>query len=138
MFDFFTVFYLFYKHLRRLECRNVMLVYYDRGIFGNVTRNLLCSSLIDETSKSSDIDVISICHRIFYYFEKRLNCLSYIVFLDSGLLGNFSNYFCFSHCDKNLEIRNTLNNLLTKYFWDCKCTRTNAIKKDIQKKYLGL
>jgi hypothetical protein len=25
--------------------------------------------------------------------------LSYIVFLDSGLLGNFSNYFCFSHCD---------------------------------------
>jgi hypothetical protein len=25
--------------------------------------------------------------------------LSYIVFLNSCLLGNFSNYFCFGHCD---------------------------------------
>jgi hypothetical protein len=25
--------------------------------------------------------------------------LSYIVFLNSCFLGNFSNYFCFGHCD---------------------------------------
>jgi hypothetical protein len=39
-----------------------------------------------------------------YYLEERLNGLCHIILLDSGFVRNLGDYFCFCHCDFNLEI----------------------------------
>lgn len=81
-----------------------MLIDHNCCVFGNVTGDFLSSFLVDEATKTSDVDVFSFCHRVFYNLEECLNCLCYIILLDSCFVRNLSDYFCFCHFEIILEI----------------------------------
>jgi len=60
-----------------------MLVNDDSGVLRDITGDFLGSLLIDETTESSDINVLSFNHRILNHFEERFYSLGYVVLLDA-------------------------------------------------------
>lgn len=61
------------------------------GVSGNDPSSFLSAFLDDETSETSEIDVISSCEGIFYRVHESLNCSLNFNFLDPGLFRNLVN-----------------------------------------------
>lgn len=88
---------LVHEYLSRFETGNVMFIYYQGGIAGDIPGNFFLSLLIDKAAKTSDVDVIAIRHGGFHNAEEGFHRCSYISFVNSGLFSDFVNDVCFRH-----------------------------------------
>src|SRR5690606_13745243 len=97
-FSFFvSYFYFIHKSFCWLKARNKMFWNNNSCILRDISRCFFRSFLYNKTTKSSNINILSINHRVFYYFEKRFYRFLYIYLLNSGLISNFCNNFCLCH-----------------------------------------
>ena len=97
MLYFVAVLDLIDEDFSRLKAGNEMLIDNDRGIAGNVSGNFFLSLFIDETSESTNIDIMAAGHGIFYNGKEGFNRGSDICFIDAGLLCDLIDNVCFRH-----------------------------------------
>ena len=60
-------------------------------IFLDVASDLCSSFLCDETSKTSDIDILSGGERVFYFLEHCFKCNKHVHFRNTCFFGNLIN-----------------------------------------------
>jgi len=99
-FNLLAVLNLADEGFRRLEAWNKVLVDDDRRVFRDVASDFLCPFLVYEASKAAHVDVAALGHRILHNFEEGFYGSRNICFFNAGLVGNFGDYFCFSHAGK--------------------------------------
>lgn len=75
-----------------------MLIDDQCSVTRNVPRNLLLSFLVDETSESTDVNIVPVGHGTFNNAKECLNGRRYIGFVNSSLFCDFVNNVCFGHC----------------------------------------
>lgn len=86
-----------HKNLGGLEAGDVMLVNNDGGIPGDVTRDLFLSLFVHKTTKPTDVDILSACHRGLNNVKERFYGVRYIGFVNSGFLCYLCDYVSFGH-----------------------------------------
>lgn len=74
-----------------------MFVDYDGSIAGNITGDLLLALLVDEASKTANINIVSAGHGILNNRKEGLHRSSNICLVNAGLFCNLIDYICFRH-----------------------------------------
>jgi hypothetical protein len=93
-----AVFDFVHENLGRFKAWNKVLINNQGGVARNVSGNLFLSFLVDETPKTTNVNVVSIRHRALYDAKECLNRCCYIRFVNSCLFCDFINNVCFGHC----------------------------------------
>lgn len=68
-----AVLYFVDKNFGRLETGHKVFINYQGRVSGDVTSDFLFTLLIDETSKSTNVNVIATCHGTLHNAEKCFN-----------------------------------------------------------------
>ena len=92
-----AIFDFAYKNLGRLKAGNIVLVNYDGCIARNVPRDFLLPLLINETAKSTNVDILAGRHVLFNYREECFHSRGYISLIYSGLFCDLIDDICFRH-----------------------------------------
>jgi hypothetical protein len=95
---------LVYKNLGGLEAGDVMLLDNDGCIAGNIAGDFFLSLFIDETSKTSYINVLAASHGGFDDAKKSFYRSGNIGFVNAGFVSNLVDNVCFGHGDFVLRI----------------------------------
>lgn len=90
------------EDLGRLEAGDVMLIDDDRRVARDVTGDLFLTLLVDETSETPHINVMSVAHVRFHDGEESLNGVRYITFVNSGLVSDLVDDVGFGHRRRGL------------------------------------
>ena len=85
------------EDLGGLETWNIMLIYHNSRISGNVPGYFLFAFLIDETAKTTHVNIMSAGHGVLNNGEEGLYGSSYIGFVDACLICDLIDYVCFGH-----------------------------------------
>ena len=56
--------------------------------------------LVYEAAEAAYVDVVALSHRVLHNFKEGFYGSRNVSFLDACLVGNFGDYFCFSHAGK--------------------------------------
>ena len=94
---FVAAFDLVDEDFGRFETGDIMLINYDGRVARNVARNFFLSLFIDETSETTNIDIMTAGHGIFYNGKECFYGCGDIGFVDAGLLRNLIDNVCFRH-----------------------------------------
>jgi hypothetical protein len=92
-----AVFDLVNEDFRRLEAGDEMLIDDDSSVSRNVARNFFLSLFIDETSESTNIDIMSGRHGVFYNGKEGFYGCGDIGFVYAGFFRDLINNVCFRH-----------------------------------------
>ena len=108
---FYTLFNVVDESLGGLEGRNIVCGDDNGGVLGDVTTSLLSTFLDDETTKATEIDVLTLGERlldnIHEFFDGGLDG----DLLDTGFLCNLCNDFCLCHTVFFFEINYSVNSV---------------------------
>jgi hypothetical protein len=99
-FDLFAILNLAYEYFCRLKCRDIMLVYDQGCVAGNIPGNLFFPLFVNKATKTTDVNVVAVGHGVFDHAEKGLNRCRHICFVYSCFVGDFVDDVCFGHCIK--------------------------------------
>lgn len=107
LFYLLTVFNLVDKDLSWFKARDEMFIDHQGSVPGDIPRNLFLSLLINETTETTYVNVVSVCHGAFHHSKKRFNRCSYISFIYSCFLCNLVYNICFGHGALYLSLKNS-------------------------------
>jgi hypothetical protein len=85
------------EDLGRLETGDIVLIDHDGSVTRDIPGDFLLSFLVDEASKSADVDILAAGHRRFYNAEKCLYRSRYIGLVNSGFFSDLSDNVCLGH-----------------------------------------
>ena len=85
------------EYFCRLEAWDKMLFDYDCSIARNIAGNFFLSFFVDETSKATNVNIMSARHGIFYNGKEGFYGCGNICFVDAGLFCDLINNVCFRH-----------------------------------------
>ena len=85
------------EDLGRLEAGDIVLIDHDGGVTRDIPGDFLLSFLVDEASKSADIDILAAGHRRFYNAEECLNRSRNIGLVNSSFFSDLSDNVCLGH-----------------------------------------
>ena len=74
-----------------------MLINDNSGVAGNITGDFFLSLLINETTETSNINIMAIGHVSFNNIEEGFDRSGYVGLIDSCFFGYLINYICFGH-----------------------------------------
>lgn len=77
-----------------------MLVDDNRRVFRDVASDFLRAFFVYEATEATYVDIVALGHRVFYNFKEGFYGSRNVSFLNASLVGNFGDYFCFSHAGK--------------------------------------
>jgi hypothetical protein len=90
---------LFDKDLGRFETGYVVSRDDDGFVLGDDPAYFFFAMLHNETTESTDIDILSTRQSILYNSKETFQRCRYISLVNACLLGDFYDYFCLSHVD---------------------------------------
>jgi len=94
---FIAILDLIDKDLGGLEAGDIMLIDHDGRVAGDIPGDFLLSFLVDEASKSTDVDILAARHRRLYNAEKSFYGCGYIGLVNAGFFSDLSNNVCLGH-----------------------------------------
>jgi hypothetical protein len=97
LFYFFTVLDLVDEDLGRLKAWDIMLIDNQSSIPGNIPGDFLLPLFVNKTSKTADINIVTVGHRGLYHAKKGFYGRCNICFINSCFFSYFVYYICFSH-----------------------------------------
>lgn len=76
---------------------DVVLVNYNGSVAGNITSDFFLSFLVDETTETSNINIMAIGHISLNNIKEGFYRSGYIGLVDSSFFGYLVDYICFGH-----------------------------------------
>jgi hypothetical protein len=94
---FIAILDLIDKDLGRLETGDIVLIDHDGRVTGDIPGDLFLSFLVDEASKSPDIDILAAGHRGLDNTKECLYGSRNVSLVNSGLFSDLSDNVCLGH-----------------------------------------
>ena len=85
------------EDLGRLEAGDKVLINHNGGVTRDIPGNFLLSFLVDEASKSTDVDILAAGHGRFYNAEEGLYRSRNVGLVNSSFFSDLSDNVCLGH-----------------------------------------
>jgi hypothetical protein len=94
---FIAILDLINEDLGRFEAGDIMFIDHNGRVTGDIPGDLLLPFLVDEASKSPDVDILAAGHRGLDNAEKGLYGSRNVGFVNSGFFSDLSDNVCLGH-----------------------------------------